>query len=157
MSLKGNKVDEFFGADEDALDDSTNDHIDGHSPNDFLHSGLQRAETTAEQERFRNIGYHEAYNESKEERLQEGFEAGYSDNYDLSIRIGECIGKVVMESKLLELRKLSTSGREEIAGSSKSLRASKVARTARTFLANKDNHKSLADLEQQITAIVNTE
>src|SRR3569832_1485753 len=94
MSL--GQEDEFFG-------DEEYTYADHHD--DILHSGLHRAEETAEQQRYRILGYHEAYDQTKEDRLQDGFEAGYRDTYDVSCSIGELVGKVVIESKLAELRR----------------------------------------------------
>jgi hypothetical protein len=158
MALKA--ADEFFGVDEDedkveAHEGSCSRSDDLYLRNDDLRSGFHLAESAAIEQRFHTIGYHEAYDQSNEVRLQEGFENGYRDTYDASCRIGELLGKVIMQSKLLELREQqSSNGEENARDNAGSLLAFKVARTVRTFLANKDNRNRLSELEQQVKEII---
>ena len=86
--------DDFFGSEDD--DTKLRRCTDGHE----LDSGLAVAESSATNERFRNLGYHEAYDATKDVRLQEGFDNGYKDAYEVSSRIGELLGRAMIQSKL---------------------------------------------------------
>ena len=66
------------------------------------HGALDKHETNAQGEMYRNIGYHEAYDEYKEVRLQEGFEAGYRANFDDAKKLGDLLGKWVVMNAFKE-------------------------------------------------------
>lgn len=83
--------DEFFG----------NESTDSDGNYNELDSGLAVAESRAQNDRFRKIGYHEAYEAAKEERLQEGFEDGYLETFAISKEVGAWLGKMAMNSKIL--------------------------------------------------------
>lgn len=58
--------------------------------------GLAAAESRAAQERFRKLGFHEAYDAAKEDLLQHGFEAGYKETFVLAKEIGILLGRAVV-------------------------------------------------------------
>jgi hypothetical protein len=70
---------------------------------------LAEAESSALQERFRKLGFHEGYDQAKDERLQEGFETGYREAFAVSTRIGILLGEATLNSKLPKpIRKIDT-------------------------------------------------
>ncbi len=54
---------------------------------------LSKYEVQSQQQRFHNLGYHEAYDEHKESQLQIGFENGYVQNFNHALRIGNLLGQ----------------------------------------------------------------
>lgn len=97
-----NDDDEFFGS-------SAEDERIGRICTDGfeVHCGLAQAEIHALEERHKIIGFHETYDAAKESALQPGFEAGYRDHFEVSQRIGEMIGRLVMNAKLEECKEKS--------------------------------------------------
>ena len=83
--------DEFFGAQEANVPASDPTQ----QPND-----MAAFEARAVAERFRKIGFHEAYDAAQEECLQEGFEAGFFATFDQAQEIGRLLGKAVMRAEL---------------------------------------------------------
>lgn len=106
-----------------------------------LDSGLTLAEQKATSERFRNLGYHEAYESCKDAKLQEAFEAGYVDTFHVAMGIGEVLGRAVMASKEKSDR-IPTS--------------TALAKNIRDFLVDATNHKegNLRELEDQLRRLV---
>jgi hypothetical protein len=106
------------------------------------------------QQRFRTLGYHEAYDHSKQEKLQDGFQDGYQDTYEASMRIGELLGKVVMQSELGESRRQqepSQSPRARNGGSeTERLMAKNASKMIRSFVLDPGNHGRLSELESRI-------
>lgn len=96
-----NDDDEFFGS---SAEEETTGRIctDGFE----AHCGLVQAESSALEERHKVIGYHETYDAAKDSALQTGFDAGYSDHFDSSQRIGVVMGRLVMNSKLMNETKV---------------------------------------------------
>jgi flagellar biosynthesis/type III secretory pathway protein FliH len=96
--------DEFFGLAHDDNDEH-HDNLLGDAKEESLHllttDGLAKHENRATEERYRNMGYLEAFEASKEARLQDGFEAGYRDAFELAMRIGDRFGKAAAQSRLL--------------------------------------------------------
>lgn len=142
--------DDFFGDDGEATD---RDHrclidIDGSQS----HSGLQAADSKAEQERFRTLGYHETYDTSKEERLQAGFQDGYLSTYEDAHRIGELMGRVIMKSKVDSSPAKQEDSREGHKTSSPVARS--IAQVVRAFVVVPENHGQLPRLETQVTKLL---
>jgi hypothetical protein len=59
---------------------------------------MSAAESAAQEERFRTIGYHEAFDRHKEEKLQVGFQSGYREAFDGASRIGYFLGRATMRA-----------------------------------------------------------
>lgn len=92
MMTNNNDNDEFFG-DQEEEEAIKNVAFRDDEDNDAAHDGLAEREARSTRERFRNLGYLEAYDEAKEERLQEGFEAGYKSYFQAAMRMGQVLGK----------------------------------------------------------------
>ena len=86
-SKTSDSEDEFFGNQSD--EDST-------CKVPLAHGSLPKHESQAQEENYRNIGYHEAYDENKEIKLQEGFEAGYRETFEDARKLGALLGNIVM-------------------------------------------------------------
>ena len=116
--------DEFFGEQEE---ESPSDVCpDGHE----RHKGLMAAEAQAAEKRYRKLGYHEAYDAHKDDRIQEGFVDGYREAYANAIKIGEQLGKAVVESRhqtviAPTIREFLTGNNRDLDGLMASLRESK--------------------------------
>mmetsp|Transcript_2221 Transcript_2221/g.3380 ORF Transcript_2221/g.3380 Transcript_2221/m.3380 type:complete len:149 (-) Transcript_2221:20-466(-) len=80
--------DDFFG--------NQSDDEDSACKVPLAHGSLLKHESQAQEENYRNIGYHEAYDENKEIKLQEGFEAGYRDTMEDARKLGALLGNIVM-------------------------------------------------------------
>mmetsp|Transcript_9866 Transcript_9866/g.13902 ORF Transcript_9866/g.13902 Transcript_9866/m.13902 type:complete len:175 (+) Transcript_9866:173-697(+) len=98
------KDDEFFGDMTGDGDDHDHDHNNNNGivTSDIIaptrhqdgSGGMSFYEERANNDRFRNLGYHEAYETTKEQALQKGFEDGYKQSIDISLQIGEQVGKL---------------------------------------------------------------
>jgi hypothetical protein len=127
--------DDFFGTAEESDPRRCEDGYE-------LHSGLAVAESAATAQRFRTIGYHEAYEESKDIKLQEGFEAGYNSNFDVAMRIGELLGDVTMQARLNESSDTKNT----------SLKALRLAQDYLTEKEEKEGENDLNKLEEELTS-----
>ena len=88
-----------------------NDLFDDDTDETYLSVGLAAAESRATRERFRKLGFHQAYDTAKEDLLQEGFEAGYKETFALAKEMGILLGKaVVMHNKANAATATSGSG-----------------------------------------------
>jgi len=114
--------------------------------------GLSAAEARATEDRFRTIGYHEAYDQSKEERLQEGFEAGYRDSFDAAFRVGEILGREAMGAKLLALKHHQQSSSDNLPQTVSSKLPTDLAVIVRNHLTGEQpgEDRLLLDLEAKI-------
>jgi hypothetical protein len=141
--------DEFFG------DDSDDDGRGAAGCNE-LGSGLHAAELLAEQRRYRTLGYHEAYDGCKDERLQQGFQDGYRATYEAAIRIGNALGRVIMQGELEELnsrrQRQFSPPRESstVERSREGLVAKRIAQSVRSFVVDPANYGRLSELESRI-------
>lgn len=57
------------------------------------HGALSLQESIAQDQVYKNIGYHQAYDRYKEDKLQEGFEAGYRAYIHDAMRLGDLLGQ----------------------------------------------------------------
>jgi flagellar biosynthesis/type III secretory pathway protein FliH len=55
--------------------------------------GLAERDSRAMEEKFRNLGYHEAFDEAKDAKLQKGFEEGYKQCFHTAFKMGELLGE----------------------------------------------------------------
>jgi hypothetical protein len=150
MELR-NDEDDFFGADEEAPDHDHSDLVGiGESQ---LHSGLQAADLSAEQVRFRTLGYHETYDSCKGEHLQAGFQNGYQSTYDDAHRVGELIGRVIMQSMADSFHSKQEDSLE-IEPVWQAPVSSRVAKAVRSFVVVPENHGKLPRLEAQIKTLL---
>jgi hypothetical protein len=60
------------------------------------HGALSLQESIAQDQVYKNIGYHQAYDRYKEDKLQEGFEAGYRAYIHDAMRLGDLLGQHMM-------------------------------------------------------------
>jgi hypothetical protein len=85
--------DEFFGAlgdvDDYHVSNPNSAAMDDRNPID----DMTDYESRATGEKFRNMGFLETFEHAKEIQLQQGFEAGYRRTFDVSMRIGEILGR----------------------------------------------------------------
>lgn len=151
MELRSDE-DDFFGEDEGTSDQDHSCLVDvGGS---HLHSGLQAADWNAEQGRFRTLGYHEAYDSCKGERLQAGFQDGYRSTYEDAHRIGELIGRVVMQSKVDAFHAKQEGSDEGEDASAPTPVANRIAQAVRSYVVIPENQGKLPRLEAQIRALL---
>jgi hypothetical protein len=144
-----NRDDEFFGDDSGDAKGSTSGEQVG--------AGLSEAEAAAERQRFRTLGYHEAYNSCKEEMLQDGFQAGYQDTYEAAMRIGNMLGEVIMQCELGEKTRSQESSQPQpsnnVECSRERLVAKNISQTIRSFVLDPRNHGRLSELESRIKEV----
>mmetsp|Transcript_12136 Transcript_12136/g.22728 ORF Transcript_12136/g.22728 Transcript_12136/m.22728 type:complete len:185 (+) Transcript_12136:26-580(+) len=140
MNIDSDSEDEFFGCQSDndteashlrnnqistGVDDDSDDLVKGAlvvgaiaAPSpiavDHSHGTLSLQESMAQDQVYKNIGYHQAYDRCKEVKLQEGFEAGYRTYIDDAMRLGDLLGKQIMmammtnETSSYDSRKVSS-------------------------------------------------
>lgn len=102
MKYKGSKTtniqqeveeDEFFG---NQSSDDDYEQLEttrtGQTP-----TSLSQFESQSQQQRFHNLGYHEAYDKYKDDNLQQGFEDGFSNTIDHAYNIGLVLGESIFE------------------------------------------------------------
>ena len=140
--------DEFFGKLDCESDSAETARLDdGHRED----NGLMEAEEQAAKERFRILGYHEAYDKNKDARLQEGFESGYEKAYEVSVRIGKMLGKMAIESKLRRSSHVQRSDSQQVPGTSVQPDPYlEVVKCVRDFLSKEDGDKRLEELEDLV-------
>jgi hypothetical protein len=100
--MNSDSEDEFFG---DQSDDEYSSHkclSSSHTQEEpaRLIDSLSKRDNNAQEENYRNIGYHEAYDLHKEERIQEGFEDGYRDHLSIATTLGEVLAKNILSNKI---------------------------------------------------------
>lgn len=78
------ECDEFFGEDEEGEGADS----------------LAKMDARAQDARFHNLGFHEAFEQAKETRLQEGFEAGYKQAFERAQKLGKQLGDLSAQSVL---------------------------------------------------------
>lgn len=130
---KKDKDDEFFGD----LSEESEKLVNPKEERE--RDSLLAAESAAAQERFRIIGYHEAYDKTKDEKLQEGFEAGYRESFDTAYRIGEMLGSATATTAHRNPKSTLDSSCIE------------TARLVREALMNVDRDTNLEELEKSVT------
>jgi len=142
---RGETDDEFFGKFDCESDSAEKERLDdGHRE----YNGLMEAEEQAAKERFRTLGYHEAYDKNKDVRLQEGFEFGYEKAYEVSIRIGKMLGKTAIETKLRRSSNVLRSDSQQVPGTSvQPDRYFEVVKCVHDFLSKADDDIRLEELE----------
>lgn len=108
--------DEFFGelghVDDYQFSNPNSAVMDDRNPID----DMTDYESRATEERFRNMGYLETFEHAKDVHLQQGFEAGYRRTFDVSMRIGEILGRAsasrfrasTYDESSTELKKISS-------------------------------------------------
>jgi hypothetical protein len=146
-----NHEDDFFGADEETTDQDHSCFVD--SGTSQLHSGLQAADVNAEQGRFRTLGYHEAYDSCKGD-LQAGFQDGYRSTYEDAVRIGELVGRTIMQSKVDAFQAKQEDSHNGENASVPTPVASRIAQAVRSYVVIPENHGKLPQLEAQIKTLL---
>jgi flagellar biosynthesis/type III secretory pathway protein FliH len=137
--------DDFFGGQEEDIRDISRQpqaQTDAALSVDQTPDGLAERDSRAMEERFRNLGYHEAFDEARDARLQDGFELGYKQCFHAAMKMGELLGEVT-----------SPLG-DDLSRTENSKRVSQHVRTfLDTFQQEEDptkTPKALAELTEQI-------
>eukprot|EP00586_Coscinodiscus_wailesii_P015145 CAMPEP_0172507936 /NCGR_PEP_ID=MMETSP1066-20121228/207942_1 /TAXON_ID=671091 /ORGANISM="Coscinodiscus wailesii, Strain CCMP2513" /LENGTH=141 /DNA_ID=CAMNT_0013285695 /DNA_START=71 /DNA_END=496 /DNA_ORIENTATION=- len=98
MRSRSESEDEFFGDQSDNTEEVCSLSIltqeNPQQAASHIVDGLSQHEKHAIQDKFRKIGFLEAFDESKELKLQQGFEEGYKEALDKSFHAGNIIGEV---------------------------------------------------------------
>lgn len=98
--MKSDSEDEFFGDQSD--DEYSHKCLSSSHTEEPVRpiDSLSKRDNNAQEENYRNIGYHEAYDLHKEERIQEGFEDGYREHLDIATKLGEVLAKSILSSRI---------------------------------------------------------
>lgn len=153
--MNSDSEDEFFGdqSDDEYTQKCLSSSYTTQEPARPIDS-LSKRDNNAQEENYRNIGYHEAYDLHKEERIQEGFEDGYRNHLDIATKLGEVLARNILSSRSDIIRENGGKDREV----NKATESKSAVLLVRNFLETAQNipegSKEYKNSQDDITSLI---